>query len=170
MQIEWLAHMLDEAFDKRSAEERAEASALPKSENEKFKFGEVFTDGLDAAEIKELFTKIWPKWEDYVSKELDAEDPLELEGQRRDVDDWDVWKIHVTDCYEGGEDAMIDLMIDRIYDDFDEDKVVSLKEVVDFELDRLVEEAGEECDLETLERKGTCIWKGRMHWGGRYPG
>lgn len=153
--------MLDEAFDKRSAEERAEAvaSQLPKSENEKFKFGEVFTDGLGATEIKELFTKIQPKWEVYVSKRLEAEDPFELEGQRRDVDDWDVWKIDVIDCYEGGEDAMVDLMIDRIYDDFAEDKVVSLKEVVHFELDRLVEEAS----------KGPCIWKGHMHWGGRYP-
>ena len=39
--------MLDESFDKTSEKEKAEAKALPKDENTKFKFGDVFTSDLD---------------------------------------------------------------------------------------------------------------------------
>lgn len=46
-QIEKWAHMLDESFNKMSEEEKIESKALPKDENTKFKFGDVFNPNLD---------------------------------------------------------------------------------------------------------------------------
>ena len=90
--------MLDESFDKMSEEEKVEAKALPKDENTKFKFGDVFTSDRDTNDkVLKIFDAIWPKWYDYFSNAISREKDLELEGQRRDVDDWDVWRISVEE-------------------------------------------------------------------------
>lgn len=166
--VDFWAHMLDESFDKRSESEKIEqANSLPKDENTKFKIGDVFT--LDVIEekdgVEKVLDAIWPKWYDYFVNEIDKCEPLELEGARRDVDDWDVWKINVEDCW-GGVENMVELMMEHISDEWDENKVTTLKDLIDYEIEVFCEQAAEECDLETLEREGTCIYRGRMHWGG----
>ena len=45
--------MLDESFNKMSEEEKIESKALPKDENTKFKFGDVFTSDLDTNDKEE---------------------------------------------------------------------------------------------------------------------
>lgn len=167
--IEQWAHMLDEAFDKRSAAEIAEdnATAFPKDENEKFNFSDIIVDGADAKAIESIFDEIWPKWFEYFNDKVEKEDYLELSGERRDVDDWDVWQISVEDCYNG-----MDNMADMMFDDIQErwhGKHVSLKEVVDSELERLIDTAGDDIDLDTLKSNGKCIYRGAYRTGGHYP-
>lgn len=167
--IENWAHMLDEAFDK-SIDDKNEKSIMPKDENEKFRFGDVFVDDSESDEsIENKFDEIWPKWIDYFEDKVDKLDTLKLEGRRRDVDDWDVWEIKVEDCYDGF-DGMVDMMFDDFYGRWKDDDVKSLKEIIDFELDRLIEEAQNNCELDQLETHGKLLHKGQMHWGGYYPG
>ena len=98
--------MLDESFNKMSEEEKIESKTLPKDENTKFKFGDVFTSDLDTNDkVLDIFDAIWPKWYDYFSSTIGREKDLELEGRQRDVDDWDVWRISVEDCYDGIENV-----------------------------------------------------------------
>ena len=167
--IQYWATMLNEAFDKRSDNEKAE-NAFPADENAKFTFEEVFTDDIDdPKKVEQVFDKIWPKWSSYFENQVGKEDYLELEGQRRDVDDWDVWKIRVEDCY-GGMEEMIDMMFDDLPSRWDNNhSQVTLKEIVDTEIKRLIDEAGEKCDLDTLERNGQCIYRGSYRTGGAYP-
>ena len=168
MQIEQWAHMLDEAFDKRSAAEIAEdEDTFPKNENEKFNFSDVVADGIDADAIEKVFDEIWPKWYEYFNDQVEKEDYLELPGERRDVDDWDIWQISVEDCYNG-----MDNMADMMFDDIQErwhGKQVSLKEVIDAELKRLIDTAGDNIDLDLLKRNGKCIYQGSYRTGGYYP-
>jgi len=160
-QIEHWAHMLDESFRKTS---------LPKDESTKFKFGEVFTDDLDSdKDIEKRFTEIWPGWYQYFLSRVAKEKDLELEGQRQDVDDWDVWRIPVSECY-GSVQKMIELMFDDLYGRWDDSKVTTLKDIVDAEIDRLIENASDNITVEELEDRGICIHKGCKHWGGYYPG
>lgn len=116
-----------------------------------------------------MFDTIWPKWYDYFINTVDKEKDLELYGRRRDVDDWDVWRISVADCY-GGVEKMIELMFDDLYGRWDNSKETTLKEIVDAEIEHLVEEAGDNISIDELEDRGVCIYKGSMHWGGHYPG
>ena len=169
-QIEKWAHMLDESFDKLSENEKVEAKALPKDENTKFKFGDVFTSDVDTNDkVFEIFNTIWPKWYDYFSNIIAKEKDLELEGRRRDVDDWDVWRISVEDCY-GGIDNMVDIMFEDIFETYGDDVETTLKKIIDDQITKFIDKASENISLDDLEDKGVCIYKGHMHWGGYYPG
>ena len=171
--IEFWAHMLDEAFDKRSDNEKKAAEAdMPADENTKFKIGEVFTDDIvDSEDIEKVFDKIWPNWYGYFTDKVEKHPMLKIEGERKDVDDWDVWEISLKDCYHG-IDSMVDLMFDDLFGRWPDNKETTLKEIIDTEFERLLEkaQAGEACDLEHLEQHGYCIHKGCMHYGGYYPG
>ena len=170
LQIEQWAHMLDESFSKTNSSEATTENIIPKDENTKFKFEDVFTDSLDSDEkVEQMFDAIWPKWYDYFINTVNKEKDLELEGRRRDVDDWDVWRISVADCY-GGVEKMIELMFDDLYGRWDNSKETTLKEIIDAEIERLVEEARDNISIDELEERGVCIYKGHMHWGGHYPG
>ena len=169
-QIEQWAHMLDESFDKTSEKEKAEAKALPKDENTKFKFGDVFTSDLDTNDkVLQIFNAIWPKWYDYFSNAISREKDLELEGQRRDVDDWDVWRISVEDCY-GGIDNMANIMFEDIFEAYGDDAETTLKKIIDDQITSFIDRAGENISLDDLEDKGVCIYKGHTHWGSYHPG
>ena len=169
-QIEKWAHMLDESFNKMSEEEKIESKALPKDENTKFKFGDVFTSDLDTNDkVLEIFDAIWPKWYDYFSSTIGREKDLELEGRQRDVDDWDVWRISVEDCYDGIEN-MVHIMFEDIFETYADDAETTLKEIIDDQISRFIDGAADNISTDELEEKGVCIYKGRMHWGGRYPG
>jgi hypothetical protein len=79
---------------------------LPADENEKFKFGEVFTaDVYSKYDTDEAFNdflcKIWPKWEEYFYNAVS--ETIEVEGAQIDVDDWDKWTISIEDL-NGGYD------------------------------------------------------------------
>lgn len=164
--------MLDESFDKRSEREKAEqANPLPKDENTKFKIGDVFTSDVlkEKDGVEKIFDAIWPAWHEYFVNEIDKCEPLEIEGERRDVDDWDVWKINVEDCWDGVEN-MADLMMEHVADEWNENEVATLKEIIDCEIAKFCESAPDECDIDMLERNGTCIYRGTMHHGGYYPG
>ena len=162
--------MLDESFSKMSEEDKVEAKTLPKDENTKFKFGDVFNPNLDTnSKIQKMFDAIWPKWYDYFSNAISKEKDLELEGRQQDVDDWDVWRISLENCY-GGIDNMVNLMFENIVETYDNDTETTLKEIIDDQITRFIDEAGENISLEDLEDKGVCIYKGHMHWGGYYPG
>ena len=123
--------MLDESFNKMSEEEKIESKDLPKDENTKFKFGDVFTSDLDTNDkVLEIFDAIWPKWYDYFSSTIGREKDLELEGRQRDVDDWDVWRISVEDCYDGIEN-MANIMFEDIFETYADDAETTLKEIID---------------------------------------
>ena len=167
--IESWAHMLDEAFDKPIGEVD-ESLKMPKDENEKFRFGDVFIEDLiDDESFENKFDEIWPNWLGYFQDKLDKFDKLRIEGTQRDVDDWDVWEIRLEDCF-GGIDRMVDMMFDDFYGRWNDNDVKSLKEIIDTEFERLAEEAQSNCDPDYLEKYGKLIHKGKMHWGGYYPG
>lgn len=170
--ILYWAHMLDESFDKRSEREKAEqTNPLPKDENTKFKIGDVFTDDVlnEKDGVKKIFDAIWPEWYDYFEDKIDKCERLEVNGLQRDVDDWDVWEINVEDCWISVEN-MADLMMEHVADEWNENEVATLKEIIDCEIAKFCESAPDECDIDTLERKGTRIYKGTRHSGGYYPG
>ena len=168
IQIEQWAHMLDEAFDKRSDAEKNKDAALPSGKDAKFDFTTVIPDGMSAEDIEKTFDEIWPDWFEYLDASINSLPALELEGQQRDVDDWDVWKIEVANVYKGGSDTFADLVIDDIQERW-HGKTTSLKEIIDTELERLVEEIPNEIELQALEDRGECIHKGSYHTGGYYP-
>ena len=162
---QYWAHMLDESFNEGQVPE----AVMPKDENTKFKFGEVFTDDIETNEgIEKVFDEIWPGWLDYFTNEVEKKDCLELQGRQRDVDDWDVWKVRVEDMYNG-IDGMADAMFEDLYERWDAGKTTTLKEVVDTEIERLVDSIADGYDIGTLEANGQLIWKGHKHYGGPYP-
>lgn len=77
-----------------------------------------------------MFDAIWPKWYDYFSNAISKEKDLELEGRQQDVDDWDVWRISLENCY-GGIDNMVNLMFEDIFETYDNDTETTLKEIID---------------------------------------
>ena len=123
--------MLDESFNEMSKEEKIESKVLPKDENTKFKFGDVFTSDLDTNDkVLEIFDAIWPKWYDYFSSTIGREKDLELEGRQRDVDDWDVWRISIEDCYDGIEN-MVHIMFEDIFEIYADNTETTLKKIID---------------------------------------
>lgn len=169
--IEHWAHMLDEAFDKEALDGKKE-KVLPKDQNEKFKFNEVFPpiDAMNAEEIEHIFDAIWPKWLDYFNDEVDKTEEIDITGAQRDVDDFDEWKIKIEDVY-GNVDGMVDNMFKNLEETHMYDnETMTLKELIDSELERMAESAPEYCDPDTLKDHGRCVYRGKLHWGGRYPG
>ena len=120
--------MLDEAFSGSD-----ESPFRPKDENEKFVMERLFpgeTYGeMTVEQTSKLFSEIWPNYWNYFCKEISKE-PIEVEGQRRDVDDWDVWKISLNGVY-GSDEDIEEKMFEIIGEDFFDGKERSLKEVVD---------------------------------------
>ena len=161
-QIHFWAHMLDESFvDEFTVK-------LPKDENEKFKFGEVFTDDvyskLDTDEaFNKFLCKIWPKWEDYFYDAVSKD--IEVEGERIDVDDWDIWTIAIEDL-NGGYDVCVSKLFEKIANDFKDDYVGSLKDIIDICVEDL---ASVGYDMSTLETYGKLKHKGEYRTGGYYP-
>ena len=169
-QIQTWAHMLDEAFDKRTSSEVAEDNALPKDQNEKFIFNDVFSNDDNDKEIEQKFDAIWPKWWNYFVSEVDRIGELDIQGERKDVDDWDMWKIALDDIYVSTEN-MADNMFEELNNDGEyDDKEVTLKQLIDDAIQKMVDEAPQYCDLDMLKNHGRCVYRGHMHWGGHYPG
>ena len=169
--VNFWAHMLDEAFDKSSTgdEPASNSAPLPKDEDTKFKLSDVFTDDVAKAEngVEKVLDAIWPKWFEYFDDAVEKKPRLSIEGQQRDVDDWDVWEIDVVDCY-GDVNNMADLMIEHITDgDLDMSKTMSLRELVDAEIERMCDEASP--SLDTLKQHGRLTYRGTYKTGGHYP-
>lgn len=148
--------MLDESFKKMDSER-----LFPKDENEKFKFENVFTPEVlsNQTKLQEVLDTIWPNWDRYIQDEVDRSEPLEVNGQQTDVDDWDVYEISVEDCY-GGVEEVIQTVLDNL-DDFDKNKVLSLKEILDLSLQMVFDNALDNVSSETLYEYGRQIWSGR---------
>lgn len=148
--------MLDESFKKMDSER-----LFPKDENEKFKFKNVFTPEVlsNQTKLQEVLDTIWPNWDGYIQDEVDRSEPLEVNGQQTDVDDWDVYEISVEDCY-GGIEEVIQTVLDNL-DDFDKNKVLSLKEILDLSLQMAFDNAFDNVSSETLYEYGRQIWSGR---------
>lgn len=165
--IESLAHMLDESFNKIDDNNEM---ALPKDENTKFKFSDVIADGMAGKKLDELFTKIWPDWDYYVQDRIDKIGDVEVYGQQTDVDDWDVWKISISDVY-GGVDGFVEFILDDLQERWPADKSTTLKEIIDAEIERLADpaEAQEHCDSNMLENNGVLVHKGQYRIGYDYP-
>lgn len=161
-QIHFWAHMLDESFvDEFTVK-------LPKNENEKFKFGDVFTDDVYSKldtdeEFNKFLCKIWPKWEDYFYSAVS--EIIEVEGKRTDVDEWDEWAISIKDL-NGGYDKCVSILFEKLGDgSIKDDYIGSLKNIID----ACVEDLADEYDISTIERNGQLIHKGQYHTGGYYP-
>lgn len=148
--------MLDESFKKMDSER-----LFPKDENEKFKFRNVFTPEVlsNQTKLQEVLDTIWPNWNEYIQDEVDRSEPLEVNGQQTDVDDWDVYEIRVEYCY-GGIEEVIQTVLDNL-DDFDKNKVLSLKEILDLSLQMAFDNALDNVSSETLREYGRLIWSGR---------
>lgn len=158
-EIGYWAHMLDEAFDKRSDAEKLADTGLPEDENVKFTFGDVFPEGIDLDDAEKTLSTVWPKWRDYLEDKIDRTPAIEVEGQQRDVDDWDLWKIDPIKCFDS-VDTMIDIAVELLPESFTLDETVTMKSVVDRLCEILVDNAGEYCDLDRLQDYGQCIYEG----------
>lgn len=162
-QIHFWAHMLDESFTDDFTVK------LPKDENEKFKFGEVFTaDVYSKFDTDEAFNdflcKIWPKWEEYFYNAIS--ETIEVEGEQTDVDDWDVWKISIEDL-NGGYDQCVSILFEKLGNgSIQDDYIGSLKDIIDICVEDL---ADTEYDMSTLKRYGSLKHKGQYRTGGYYP-
>jgi len=91
----------------------------------------------------------------------------EVEGERRDLDDWDVWKVNLQNTIS--EDGFWDQVFDRLLDDFDDGEEIDaarLKSWMEAAGGRIAEEAlGEyEPDKESdiLVHRG--VDKGEAYW------
>lgn len=162
-QIHFWAHMLDESFTNHFDEK------LPKDENEKFKFGEVFTTDVfskyDSDEtFNDFLCKIWPKWEEYF--QMAISENIEVEGAQIDVDDWDKWTISIEDL-NGGYDQCLSILFEKFGNgSIKDDYICSLKDIIDMCVEEL---ADTEYDMSTLEKYGELIYKGHYRTGGYYP-
>lgn len=160
-QIYFWAHMLDESFINDFN------IKMPKNENEKFKYCEVFTDEVcftfDTDHINDFLCKIWPNWEKYFKDSI--AEVIEVKGERTDVDDWDEWKISIEDL-NNGYDNCKSLLFEKLLEQFPCNYVGSLKDMIDFCVDELAES---EYDMRTLNKYGQLLHKGHHRTGGYYP-
>ena len=145
--IEYWAHMLDEAF---SGED--EGHILPKSKDEKFKMSDVFTydGGMIESDIREVFDKVWYDWDKYVEAECHEE--LEYEHATSKIDDYDVWSITLNELW--GNKRCCSMIIDWLGGEYDgeapfkEDDVTSVKELVDAGVKYLYDKFNDNEDFE----------------------
>lgn len=157
-QIYYWAHMLDESLK----EDNIGNTYLPKDENEKFKYSDIFTkeliDSLDTDKSMEDFLiSIWPKWKEYFKDAI--QDEIEFDGARTSDDDWDTWKITIQNL-NGGYDKCESILFDNLTDDtfFDQNYIGSLKDMFDIIIEKLAEA---ESDFSTIEDYGYMSHKGR---------
>lgn len=153
--IDFWAHMLDESFRKMDSER-----LYPKDENEKFKFGDVFTPDVleNQKKLEEVLGTIWPNWDAYVEDEAYESPDLSVSWDQTAPDDYDVYKISTVDCY-GGIENVVQAFLDNL-DEIDKNKTYSLKEIVDLALDMTFENALDSISDRKIREYGTRIYKG----------
>lgn len=159
------ASMLDE-----SAEEiDVQVVEFPENENAKFQLDKVFTSDIaeDAVKTKEILSKIWPNWSTYFINELNRE-PVKFLGRQTAPDDFDTISANLVDIY--GETALIDFLLDFIYDDSkvgrskkSSTSELTLKELIDDAIAYIYEYAEDDdsISIDDLERKGVITYKGK---------
>lgn len=169
-QITYLAHMLDEALGTPAGVEDTLSEVAPEDEEMPFVFGEVIT--ADAYDYyngwKGLMTRLWPKWEDYFISRVNKLKELNLYGDQTDVDDWDEYAVKLEDLYHNGIDGLEDAVLSHLDDAnaYPNDKIVTLKSIIDNELDNEIERVSSfgAYDKELLKQNGRCVHKGRSRF------
>jgi hypothetical protein len=89
--------------------------------------------------------KIWPTWEKYFINAVSKY--IEVEGERKDVDDWDIWKISIEDL-NGGYINCKSILFENIVNDFECSYIGSLKDMIDLCIEKLTNTT---YDISTLE-------------------
>lgn len=98
-----------------------------------------------------------------------SDEAVQVDGQQRDVDDFDVWEVNFNNAI--GIDAFADAALDRLTDELEH---VVGREVTDMQLKKIVDQVFSEVaehleDNVDIEQAGICVYKGKYHTGGYYP-
>lgn len=90
----------------------------------------------------------------------------DVQGTRRDVDDWDEYRIPYEKLIP--EHEFYEQLLDMLYSQHQEGQTISYDDIIGI-CDQMFEQAAEDYSPSQYDDE-FMTHAGRMHWGGKYPG